>query len=88
MAGSASTNGMLFAIATWLVLAWRNAGWIGLDRWLLPALGTPWRPGYFFDGHRKNGTAKGFSGVKYLRRQSLRMPQSRISDKLELLRPV
>jgi len=34
MAGSASTNGMLFAIATWLVLAWRNAGWIGLDRWL------------------------------------------------------
>jgi thiosulfate dehydrogenase (quinone) large subunit len=24
MAGSASTNGMLFAIATWLVLAWRN----------------------------------------------------------------
>jgi len=46
MAGSASTNGMLFAIATWLVLAWRNAGWIGLDRWLLPALGTPWEPGH------------------------------------------
>jgi thiosulfate dehydrogenase [quinone] large subunit len=45
MAGSASTNGMLFAIATWLVLAWRNAGWIGLDRWLLPWLGTPWKPG-------------------------------------------
>jgi thiosulfate dehydrogenase [quinone] large subunit len=45
MAGSASTNGMLFAIATWLVLAWRNAGWIGLDRWLLPLLGTPWKPG-------------------------------------------
>jgi hypothetical protein len=41
MAGSASTNGMLFAIATWLVLAWRNAGWIGLDRWLLPLVGTP-----------------------------------------------
>ena len=38
MAGSASTNGMLFAIVTWLVLAWRNAGWIGLDRWLLPML--------------------------------------------------
>jgi thiosulfate dehydrogenase (quinone) large subunit len=48
MAGSASTNGMLFAIATWLVLAWRNAGWIGLDRWLLPALGTPWEPGKVF----------------------------------------
>jgi thiosulfate dehydrogenase (quinone) large subunit len=48
MAGSASTNGMLFAIATWLVLAWRNAGWIGLDRWLLPAIGTPWKPGHVF----------------------------------------
>ena len=48
MAGSASTNGMLFAIATWLVLAWRNAGWIGLDRWLLPLVGTPWKSGRLF----------------------------------------
>ena len=48
MAGSASTNGLLFAIATWLVLAWRNAGWIGLDRWLLPIMGTPWKPGRLF----------------------------------------
>jgi thiosulfate dehydrogenase [quinone] large subunit len=30
------------------VLAWRNAGWIGLDRALLPALGTPWQPGRIF----------------------------------------
>jgi thiosulfate dehydrogenase [quinone] large subunit len=50
MAGTASTNGMLFAIATWLVLAWKTAGWIGLDRWLLPALGTPWRPGFLVNG--------------------------------------
>ena len=49
MAGSASTNGLLFAIATWLVLAWRNAGWIGLDRWLLPAVGTPWKAGQLFN---------------------------------------
>ena len=48
MAGAASTNGLLFAVATWLVLAWKTAGWIGLDRWLLRALGTPWRPGYLF----------------------------------------
>ncbi|HEY1372942.1 MAG TPA: DoxX family protein [Candidatus Binatia bacterium] len=48
MAGSASTNGLLFAVATWIVLAWRTAGWIGLDRWLLSAVGTPWRPGRFF----------------------------------------
>jgi hypothetical protein len=32
----------------WLVLAWRNAGWIGLDRWLLPIIGTPWKPGRLF----------------------------------------
>lgn len=57
MAGSASTNGMLFAVATWLVLAWRNAGWIGLDRWLLPALGTPWTPGRVFTVNRTNRTA-------------------------------
>ncbi len=48
MAGSASANGLMFALATWLVLAWKNAGWIGLDRWLLPMLGTPWKPGPAF----------------------------------------
>jgi thiosulfate dehydrogenase (quinone) large subunit len=53
MAGSASTNGLLFAIATWLVLAWRTAGWIGLDRWLLPALGTPWKPGRVFAARKR-----------------------------------
>ena len=25
-----------------LILAWKVAGWWGLDRFLLPALGTPW----------------------------------------------
>jgi len=29
-------------------LAWKTAGWWGLDRWILPALGTPWRPGLIF----------------------------------------
>ena len=42
MAGSASTNGLLFAIAIVLMLAWKVAGWYGLDRWLLPLVGTPW----------------------------------------------
>jgi thiosulfate dehydrogenase [quinone] large subunit len=51
MAGAVSTNPILFAIATWLVLAWRTAGWLGLDRWVLPALGTPWSPGYIFHPH-------------------------------------
>jgi thiosulfate dehydrogenase [quinone] large subunit len=49
MAGSASTNGLFFAIATWLVLAWRNAGWVGLDRWLLPVVGKPWKAGRLFN---------------------------------------
>ena len=43
MAGTASTNGMLFALAIVLILAWKVAGWYGLDRFLLPLLGTPWK---------------------------------------------
>ena len=43
MAGTASTNGLLFAIAIVLMLAWKVAGWYGLDRWLLSLIGTPWQ---------------------------------------------
>ena len=43
MAGAASTNGMLFVLAIVLILAWKVAGWYGLDRFLLPLLGTPWK---------------------------------------------
>ncbi|MCE7947344.1 MAG: DoxX family membrane protein [Chloroflexi bacterium CFX4] len=42
MAGTASTNALLFAAAILLVLAWKTAGWWGADRFLLPRLGTPW----------------------------------------------
>ena len=45
MAGTASNNPLLFALAILLILAWKTAGWIGLDHWVLPALGTPWQPG-------------------------------------------
>jgi thiosulfate dehydrogenase [quinone] large subunit len=48
MSGALSTNPILFVVATWLVLAWKTAGWIGLDHWVLPALGTPWSPGFIF----------------------------------------
>lgn len=48
LAGTTSTNPFLFVLATWLVLSWRVAGWWGLDRWILPALGTPWQPGSAF----------------------------------------
>jgi thiosulfate dehydrogenase (quinone) large subunit len=42
LAGTVSTNPVLFFAAILLILAWKNAGYLGLDRFLLPALGTPW----------------------------------------------
>jgi len=48
MAGTASINPLMFAITILLILAWKTAGWWGLDRWLLPMFGTPWQPGKIF----------------------------------------
>ncbi len=42
MAGTASSNGLMLTLAVFLILAWKVAGWYGLDRWLLTLLGTPW----------------------------------------------
>ncbi len=42
LAGSASTNPVLFFGAILLILAWKTAGHWGFDRWLLPRFGTPW----------------------------------------------
>jgi thiosulfate dehydrogenase [quinone] large subunit len=42
MAGTVSTNPVLFLGGILLILAWKNAGYLGIDRFLLPALGTPW----------------------------------------------
>lgn len=44
LAGSTSTNPMLFFLAVLLIMAWKTAGYYGLDRYLLPLLGTPWQP--------------------------------------------
>jgi thiosulfate dehydrogenase [quinone] large subunit len=38
LAGSVSINPILLVLEIGLVLAWRIAGWWGVDRWLLPAL--------------------------------------------------
>lgn len=54
LAGTVSANPVLIILGTLVVLAWRNAGWIGLDRWLLPALGTPWQPGGIFARERSS----------------------------------
>ena len=43
LAGSASTNPVLFTLAIGLILAWKVAGYYGVDRYLLPVLGVPWR---------------------------------------------
>jgi thiosulfate dehydrogenase [quinone] large subunit len=43
LAGTVSVNPVLFALGSVLVLAWKTAGWWGADRWVLPALGTPWQ---------------------------------------------
>src|SRR3989344_1472146 len=43
LAGSASSNPVLFLGAIFLILAWKTAGHWGLDRWLLPYFGTPWK---------------------------------------------
>jgi thiosulfate dehydrogenase (quinone) large subunit len=43
LAGSTSANPVLLLLGFLLVLAWKTAGYIGLDRFLLPLLGTPWK---------------------------------------------
>ncbi|RPI32761.1 MAG: DoxX family membrane protein [Chloroflexota bacterium] len=45
MAGSASTNPMLFIIAVGLILAWKVAGTVGADYFLLRWIGVPWQKG-------------------------------------------
>ncbi len=48
LAGTVSVNPVLLMGAGLILLAWKTAGWWGLDRWALPILGTPWRPGQIF----------------------------------------
>lgn len=42
LAGTVSTNPILGFLALFLILAWRIAGYWGLDRYVLPLIGTPW----------------------------------------------
>jgi thiosulfate dehydrogenase [quinone] large subunit len=43
MAGAASTNGLLLIVAVLVMLAWKVAGYIGADYFLLRWLGVPWK---------------------------------------------
>jgi len=53
-AGVGLAGSLLFAGTVWLVITWKTAGWIGLDRWLLPLLGMPWRSGALLGGESKD----------------------------------
>lgn len=44
MAGTTSVNPVFFTLSVLLILSWKTAGYWGLDRFLLPLLGTPWKP--------------------------------------------
>jgi thiosulfate dehydrogenase [quinone] large subunit len=52
LAGTVSSNPVLFGITIFLVLGWKVAGFIGLDRLLLPVLGTPWQRAAAVTEHR------------------------------------
>ena len=49
-AGTAGANPLMIVLAILLMLAWRVAGYWGLDRWALPAVGVPGYPGTAFGG--------------------------------------
>jgi thiosulfate dehydrogenase (quinone) large subunit len=49
-AGTAGANPLMFILAILLMLSWRVAGYWGLDRWVLPAIGIPGYPGTLFSG--------------------------------------
>lgn len=57
LAGTTSTNPILAFLQLFLILAWRVAGYYGVDHYLLPALGTPWEPGAAFGGQRRQTRA-------------------------------
>jgi len=61
LAGSASTNPVLFVLALLIVLAWKTAGYYGLDYALLPAIGVPWQNRGLL-GHLRSRSLPGHGG--------------------------
>jgi thiosulfate dehydrogenase (quinone) large subunit len=53
LAGSIGLDPLMILLEVLLVVAWRTAGWVGVDRRLLPALGTPWQRGPLLARHRR-----------------------------------
>jgi len=52
LAGTASTNPLLGIIAIGVIVAWKTAGWWGVDRLILPYIGAPWERGKLLGGDR------------------------------------
>ncbi len=57
LAGTVSINPVLGVFGLFLCFSWRVCGWIGFDRWLLPALGLPWKPGTWFRSQETTSAA-------------------------------
>jgi len=45
LAGTVSINPVIGMFGLFLCFSWRVCGWIGIDHWLLPAIGLRWKPG-------------------------------------------
>lgn len=48
VAGGVVTSPLLLILSIPLIAAWKVAGWLGLDRWVLPLLGAPWQHSLVF----------------------------------------
>jgi len=59
LAGTVSINPILGVFGLFLCFSWRVCGWIGIDRWLLPTLGLPWKPGTWFGAQEAHIPASG-----------------------------
>jgi thiosulfate dehydrogenase (quinone) large subunit len=57
-AGSAGANPLMFILAIAVMMAWRVAGYWGLDRWALPAIGVPGAAGTMFRGRGSRGAGQ------------------------------
>ncbi len=53
LAGTVGINPVLLVLSTGLMASWKVAGYIGLDRYLLPFWGTPWQRGRLFRTKKK-----------------------------------
>lgn len=52
-AGTVSVNPLLLVLGILLILAWRVAGYLGLDYFVLPLFGVPWKAGKLFKKNSK-----------------------------------